>query len=243
MNSSEVSIKRRINKLRNELAVARSRWEFIIGKNCIKKLTAQGNADRSPMKTLYVSVRGDWWEDVQDEMQRFQEKIRRHGYSGSSKPRALWMPTTIINPKNVRLCIYGATSVRTVSKSQATTFARTKSNYSGLIPECKKYIIRSTGTRNYKLKITSNLDAVTYGGFTDWAICLCESKTSLPKITKGHDLSVSSEAEFIGAICVHGHSALFKCESMPSETIRNVYLNDDVVTHIETDDSDDSSWL
>jgi hypothetical protein len=205
---TDISALRRVIKLKKELIDARARWEEMVKANCIKKKIIKGDVKRSPNKTLYVSTIGKWSIDMQEEMHVFAGRIKRLKFVGAKKPRSLWMPTTIENPKSLHIKIYLAASVRTVTKPQANSFAR-KAKFDGTIPNCSIYKIRSDSARCYKLQVVRSDGGICYVGFTEWTVCLCKPKLAIPKLFVGEDNSTIEEIEYGGAICAHGHSALF----------------------------------
>lgn len=206
----DIAARKKLIRLRSDLMNARARWKKNVHDNCITHRSIKGKTSRSPQKILFISVAGKWSNEMEREMKIFKSRISRLKYLGASKPKSLWIPTIIINPKIIHLKIYRATSVREVTKSQAIYFARQKAKFEGEIPDCAIYKIRNTSSRSYKLRVTSRNGSVNYVGFSEWAVGLCKSEATQPTLKKGDGgKSLYSNNKCSDAICVSGHSALF----------------------------------
>lgn len=203
-NSTE---QRSYNKLRKQIAEARARWEKTIQENLITKRTAQGGSERSPQKILYIARSGGWFDELKNEVSALQAKIKRAGYTGAMKPRAIWLPTIIENPKKITLVTYQAISNRKITLSQARASAK-KAGLNKRLSDKKIYTKKSTTGINYKLRSTDGIHKV-YHGFSEWALCICHDEKSLPQLKKAHGKPSLNEKLRKGSLCSTERSALF----------------------------------
>ena len=208
--SVDASKNKRLFKLRKEVIDARGRWENLVKNNKVARYTAKGVSERSPLKVLYIARSGKWWNDVKRELAGLQAKIEKAGYASSRKPRTLWLPEVIENPRMIRLQTYPAISVRKVSVETARDFAR-KAGCAAKLSSSKAYFIKSITGRNYKLLVTYESNNQCHR-FTEWAVCIFQNRSSMPCFKKDLNQSAISKAKFEGAICTHRKGALYERE-------------------------------
>lgn len=222
---------RNLKELLRELVDARKRWNDIIVQHLITDRYAQGATLRSPKKTLYLVGYGEWWREIQAEMDAIKKKIAQSGYTGAKRPRTLWMPTVIERARKITLKIYPARSVRTVSRDEAVKFSK-KARKSEKLDEGQnnQYEIVSITGRNYRLKITRKTEKI-YLPFSEWAVCLCRGgKIPILKKTRREFFDVKELQK--NALCSYRHSSLFIKKPWAPESD----------SEFETIDDDNSKW-
>jgi len=184
-NASDVK-----DALIKETKEARIRWQSIVKSNKLDNRIFKGKSKRSPKKCLYLVKPGPWWKEMQVEIKKFEDKIKKAGYVGRSKPRRLWLPIMIEGAVKITIKTYQAKSIRVVSLEAAKEFA-TKA---GL----KKAEIKTTVVKNgkmkrsidsktgldYQLRVVTTLSSkINYYKFPKWAVCLCSDK-KLPEVNE-----------------------------------------------------------
>ncbi|MEW6562806.1 MAG: hypothetical protein AB1400_06190 [Pseudomonadota bacterium] len=213
------SQKRRVNGLLNDLRTARERWLESVLENLILTRTASGNHSSRNKKCLYVARDGDWWERVKLDISKFENRIREVAPNAKSRPRSLWVPAYIENPKQVSLRVYTAISTRGLSHSQARAFAK-KLQHKEHLPSHFEYKARSITGRNYKLRVSYGKNCrVCTIGFSEWVVCICRDEKSVPRLRKRKNMSPFRNMRSNDAVCstdtaqlIRGNSKLRKKE-------------------------------
>jgi len=187
--SNEIKQKHQLIKLRSQLNDYRNIWHDHVIKCSVKKMAIQATSKRSVMKTLYFVERDDWSNTFLKKVKYLKSKVDLMGYKGAKIPRGLWLPTVIEHVESIRFVIYQAKSTRKLTTDQLRAFAK-KYNYESLNPE-DSYFANYLNGRDCKIQVKYN-NRTRYYKFTDWAICLYDSK--LPKIRKQMDKTLEKES-------------------------------------------------
>lgn len=169
---------RRKKALRGEIFFARERWKALVVEHAFATRSAVGTAERSRFKKLYFIEPGQWWQEVQEEMERLRGKKENLNLKGSKMPRSIWLPTVIEGAKRITLKIYLARSVRKMPPKKAMESAAETGRKSDRHLVGGK--IDSYTGRNYKLHVIRG-KRVRLVPFTDWAVCICP-KRKLPEL-------------------------------------------------------------
>lgn len=185
---------RRFRKLRGEVIESRKRWEKLVQENSFSRRTVKGERERSQLKVLYIVVAGEWWEKMNKEMAALLSKITNAGYSGKKKPKCLWLPTVIEYPTKIRLKIYQAASIRKATVRQAKNSSE-KYGYKIEPSSSKQYVTKSFTGRNYRLRATLGAKK-PYLNFTEWAVCICHDKFSMPRLRKDRNKLIKTGLPF-----------------------------------------------
>lgn len=198
---------RALIKLRNRVISARARWEKIAKKHSVAKRPATGKNERSQAKILYIAHYGKWFDEMKKEILVLQNKIKKAGYVGAKKPRTLWLPTVIENPRKIQLNIYPAQSVRKITAIQARRFIK-KAGCETNISRNGQYVLKSFTGRNYKIRVTYGQESNDVR-FTEWALCIYHKESSLPPLRRRKEQLSDFGSEHKGAICSYKNSALY----------------------------------
>ena len=132
---------------------------------------------------------------------------------------------------------YSATSTKTISLSQARAYVK-KAGGDAVLPsqinkdKKTKYQIRYYTGRNYKLLVTYLNGKKGKYSFTEWAVNICQDKSTMPLLRKASNISRLGSFEATGSICTRGKSALFAHTT--SDTSQELNANDVV--------DDDANW-
>lgn len=204
---AEVARKQTLIKLRKLVVAARARWEKQVKENSETQRSIRGREKRSKTRVLYIARYGKWFDGMEKELLALQAKIAKAGYVGSTKPRSLWLPTVIENPLKITLRIYPAISNRKVTLTQAKDFAR-KAKCATELSQNDSYAIKSITGNAHTLRVKYQHAKISRFVFTEWVLCICRDKSSLPKLKKSRLNSGDIDYEFNNAICTHEKRAL-----------------------------------
>lgn len=191
------------------------------------KSTSARGVDR----VVFVVVAAQWWTEIQKEIQSFKDRLQRPRYSGLAASKYLWLPSVVNYPSIVRIKIFDAISVRTVSPSSARSFANTKTDFDVHIDSKSSYTLKSVTGRSYKLQFTDD-EGSHYLPLSEWSVVVIQDKSSLPRL-KVQPLSRMPAIRFEDALCMSNNAALFVNPSdAPDLKVANTYDEQD----------DDGDW-
>jgi hypothetical protein len=216
-SNEEATAKRKLNALRGKVAGARERWLTCVREHRVGVRVMDGGMARSPTRRLYLVRDGEWWAQIQHEIEGLERAIAKAGYAGARKPRALWLPVVIRNARTVTVRMYSAKSVRNISFVQARAFA--KKAGCELRQSHGQYAIHAQTGCDYVLRVKSE-HGIEIHPFSPWAVCLyhhgarepgfrkSDKRRDLPDPAHAHPAS-SSGTDPDELICVYKNSALY----------------------------------
>lgn len=201
-------------QFQRKLLAARTRWEREVITNAFANRTAPGHGNGGKEKVLYLVRGGAWLDKIRREIQQFQKRLDARRLNGRTGQRTLWLPAIIDRPRKITLKIYAATSTRSVNRASARAFAKKGVPLNGNVQifegsSMRKFVVRSRTGATYRLRIRYKGGKIDYVGFTNWAVCVCESKEAFPKLRKSKGPLAYKDDAQPGAAYRHGKTTLY----------------------------------